>query len=397
MLDYSVSMKKSSRMNIFSKFFVMNWKLVFLLLLLSSVGIMILYSAGKADCNEETNCLISYGSWSPWAISQMPKIVMGFMILFITALFDLKIWVKYAYWIYGIGVISLILVTFFGHVGMGAQRWLNLGFIRFQPSEFMKIALVLALAKYFAALSINEIRNNYYLLFPAFLVLLPVGLVLDQPDLGTAMMLLIVSGIIFFIAGVQWWKFAIIFGIVLLSFPIIWKYGLHDYQKDRIIIFLNPEKDIMGTGYHITQSKISLGSGGFWGKGYLEGTQSHLNFLPEKQTDFIFTMFAEEFGMFGCLMLFLLIMAILWQCYKVAFASRNNFGKLLSLGLGVNFFIYFFINTAMVMGLLPVVGVPSPLLSYGGTAMITIFLGFGLIECCYVHSDMLISSKSDYL
>ncbi len=397
MLDYSVSMKKSSRMNIFSKFFVMNWKLVFLLLLLSSVGIMILYSAGKADCNEETNCLISYGSWSPWAISQMPKIVMGFMILFITALFDLKIWVKYAYWIYGIGVISLILVTFFGHVGMGAQRWLNLGFIRFQPSEFMKIALVLALAKYFAALSINEIRNNYYLLFPAFLVLLPVGLVLDQPDLGTAMMLLIVSGIIFFIAGVQWWKFAIIFGIVLLSFPIIWKYGLHDYQKDRIIIFLNPEKDIMGTGYHITQSKISLGSGGFWGKGYLEGTQSHLNFLPEKQTDFIFTMFAEEFGMFGCLMLFLLIMAILWQCYKVAFASRNNFGKLLSLGLGVNFFIYFFINTAMVMGLLPVVGVPSPLLSYGGTAMLTIFLGFGLIECCYVHSDMLISSKSDYL
>lgn len=397
MLNYSSSMKKSSQMNIFSKFLVMNWKLVLLLLLLSSVGIMILYSAGKADCAEETNCLISYGSWSPWAISQMPKIILGFVVLFITAVFDLKIWVKYAYWIYGLGIITLILVTFFGHVGMGAQRWLNLGFIRFQPSEFMKIALVLALSKYFAALSINEIRNNYYLLFPLMLVLLPVGLVLEQPDLGTAMMLLIVSGIIFFIVGVQWWKFVAILGIVLLSFPIIWKYGLHDYQKERIIIFLNPEKDIMGSGYHITQSKISLGSGGFWGKGYLEGTQSHLNFLPEKQTDFIFTMFAEEFGMFGSLLLFLLIIGILWQCYKVAFASRNNFGKLLSLGLGVNFFIYFFINTAMVMGLLPVVGVPSPLLSYGGTAMLTIFYGFGLIECCYVHSDMLISSKSDYL
>ncbi|MBD5398701.1 rod shape-determining protein RodA [bacterium] len=397
MSNYQVSMKKSSQMNVFSKFLFMNWKLILLLLLLSSIGLAILYSAGKAECTDKLACLISYGSWSPWAISQLPKIIVGFIILFVIAVFDLKIWVKYAYWIYGIGVISLVLVSFIGHIGMGAQRWLNLGFIRFQPSEFMKIALVLALSKYFAALSINEIRSNYYLVFPAFLVALPVGLVLTQPDLGTAMTLLFVSAIVFFIAGVQWWKFGVLILIGIIALPVVWKYGLHDYQKQRIIIFMNPEKDIMGSGYHITQSKISLGSGGFFGKGYLQGTQSHLNFLPEKQTDFIFTMFAEEFGMFGCLILFAVIIAILYQCYRVAFASRNNFGKLLSLGLGANFFVYFFINTAMVMGLLPVVGVPSPLLSYGGTAMLTLFFGFGLIECSYIHSDMLISSKSNYL
>ena len=397
MLEYSVSMKKSERMNIFSKFLFLNWKLIFLILAVCSVGIMILYSAGRAECPDAYKCLISYGSWTPWALSQIPKILIGFCILFVIAVIDLKVWVKYAYWIYGISVVLLIMVMFFGHVGMGAQRWLNLGFIRLQPSELMKIALVLALAKYFAALSINEIRSNYYLIFPSFLVLFPVVLVLQQPDLGTAMTLILVAGIMFFISGVQWWKFGAVFLVVLLAFPVIWKYGLHDYQKQRVIIFMNPEKDIMGSGYHITQSKITLGSGGFWGKGYLKGTQSHLNFLPEKQTDFIFTMFAEEFGMFGCLCLFALIIGILWQCYKVAFVSRNNFGKILTLGLAANFFIYFFINSAMVMGLLPVVGVPSPLLSYGGTAMMTLLLGFGLIECCYIHSDMLISSKSDYL
>ena len=397
MLDYSLSMKKSGRMNIFSKLLCLNWKLVLLILAVCAVGIVILYSAGKAECSDPYKCLISYGSWHPWAISQIPKILVGFFILIVVAVIDLKVWVKYAYWIYGVSLLLLIGVTLFGHVGMGAQRWLNLGIVRIQPSELMKIALVLALAKYFAALSINEIHRNYYLIFPSLLVLVPVGLVLEQPDLGTAMTLLLVSGIVFFISGVQLWKFGLIFLIAVLAFPIIWKYGLHDYQKERVIIFLNPEKDIMGSGYHITQSKITLGSGGFWGKGYLKGTQSHLNFLPEKQTDFIFTMFAEEFGMFGCLCLFGLIIGILWQCYKIAFASRNNFGKLLTLGLGANFFIYFFINTAMVMGLLPVVGVPSPLLSYGGTAMMTLLLGFGLIECCYVHSDMLISSKSDYL
>ena len=397
MLEYSVSMKKSSSMSILAKFFAMNWKLIFLLLGLCSVGILILYSAGKAECADPFKCMISYGSWTPWALSQIPKILIGFFILFVVAVVDIKLWIKYAYWIYGVSVLLLIFVMFFGHVGMGAQRWLNLGFIKIQPSELVKVSVVLALAKYFAALSINEIQSNTYLIFPAFLVLFPVALVLKQPDLGTAISLLLIAGIVFFIAGVQMRKFAILFVAGILAFPIIWKYGLHDYQRQRVIIFMNPEQDIMGSGYHITQSKISLGSGGFWGKGYLQGTQSHLNFLPEKQTDFIFTMFAEEFGMFGCLCLFALIIAILWQCYRSAFVCRNTFGRLLCLGLAANFFVYFFINTAMVMGLLPVVGVPSPLLSYGGTTMMTLLFAFGLIECCFVHSDMLLSSKSDYL
>ena len=396
MLEYSDSIKKSSRMSLFFKFLNMNWKLFFLIFIISTIGIFILYGAGKTECIDKASCIISYGSWFPWASSQIVKIIVGFVIMFIVAVTDLKFWIKYAYLLYAISILFLIAVMLFGSLGMGAQRWLNLGIIKIQPSELVKITLVLSLSKYFSSLSLNEIKTNYYLLFPLFLILLPVILVLKQPDLGTAMSLIFVAGIIFFISGVQKWKFLLIFLLGLAAFPIIWKYGLHDYQRQRVIIFLNPEKDIMGTGYHITQSKISLGSGGFWGKGYLKGSQSHLNFLPEKQTDFIFTMFAEEFGMFGCLILFVLIISILWQCYKISFNSRNTFGRLLTLGLSSNFFIYFVINTSMIMGLVPVVGVPFPFLSYGGTAMITLLFGFGLIESCYIHGDMIISSKSDY-
>jgi rod shape determining protein RodA len=390
-------MKQSARMNPFFKLFVMDWTLILLLAVLSAVGIAILYSAGRADCANQFKCLIKYGSWTPWAASQLPKMVAGFLLLVLVAIIDLKYWVKYAYWIYGVSIFALVLVMFVGHAGMGAQRWLSLGFIRFQPSEMMKVGLVLALAKYFAGLSINEIRSDYYLIFPCMLAFFPTLLVVAQPDLGTAMSLLVVSAIVFFIAGVQWWKFGIVILVAALSFPFIWKYGLYDYQRARVVIFLNPEQDVMGSGYHITQSKITIGSGGLTGKGYLEGTQSHLNFLPEKQTDFIFTMLAEEFGLFGCLALFVLVMGILWRCYRIAFTSRNNFGRLLSLGIATNFFVYFFINTMMVMGLLPVVGVPSPLLSYGGTSVLTILFGFGLAECCYVHNDMLVSTKSSYI
>jgi rod shape determining protein RodA len=393
----TLHMKQSARMNPLFKLFVLDWRLVALLAALCAVGITLLYSAGRADCANQFRCLIKYGSWHPWAASQLPKMLVGFLVLVLVAVVDLKYWVKYAYYVYGIAIFALVLVIFVGHTGLGAQRWLNLGFIRFQPSEMMKVGMVLALAKYFAGLSINEIRSGYYLLFPAALVLVPTILVALQPDLGTALSLVIVAGIVCFIAGVQWWKFAVIFMVAALSFPFVWKYGLHGYQRERVVIFLNPERDSMGSGYHITQSKITIGSGGLSGKGYLEGTQSHLNFLPEKQTDFVFTMLAEEFGLLGCLGLFALVMGVLWRCYFIAFASRNPFGRLLSLGLATNFFVYFALNTAMVMGLLPVVGVPSPLLSYGGTSVLTILFGFGLVECCYVHSDMLVSTKSSYI
>jgi rod shape determining protein RodA len=260
-----------------------------------------------------------------------------------------------------------------------------------------KIGTVLALARYFSSLGINEIRSAKHLVPALVVVALPVALVVVQPDLGTALSILFVSAMMFFMAGVKKKYFGIVALCAVILLPAVWTFGLREYQKNRVVIFLNPEKDIMGSGYHITQSKITIGSGGFSGKGYLRGTQSHLNFLPEKQTDFIFTMFAEEFGMAGALVLFAIVAGILFQCFKVAFLCRSHFGKLLVLGVSANFFVYFFVNTAMVMGLLPVVGVPSPLLSYGGTSILTILFGFGLVECCNVHRDELISAKSSYL
>jgi rod shape determining protein RodA len=385
---------KSRTTNPIAKLGLINWKLALLLAALCVLGLTILYSAGRTPCASPP---CPYGGWQPWAASQAPKIAAGLAILIIVALVDLKVWVASAYWIYGAGLVALVAVMFFGKIGMGAQRWINLGILQFQPSELMKIGLVLALAKYFSALSITEIRMSRALAFPVVLTLIPTLLVAAQPDLGTAISLVCVAGIVFFVVGVQAWKFALIIGACLVAAPLLYKYGLRDYQRARVMIFLNPENDMMGAGYHITQSKITIGSGGLAGKGYLEGTQSHLNFLPERQTDFIFTMYAEEFGLVGALALFALIMAILWQCYRIALMSRNNFGRLLTLGIGANFFVYFFINTAMVMGLLPVVGVPSPLLSYGGTSVLTILFGFGLAESSAVHGDTLISSRSSYL
>ncbi len=396
MINLSKNMRKSENTPSILKFLQINWILIFLIFLLCTIGIIILYSAGKTTCPVNIDCVSKFGSWSPWASSQISKLLFGFILMFIISVISLKFWIKYAYYIYGFSVLLLIGVLLFGHTGMGAQRWINLG-IRIQPSEIMKISLVLALSKYFAGLNLNEIQNNYYLIFPFFLILVPVALVLKQPDLGTAMTLIFTSAFVLFISGVQKRKFLIVALIGMITLPFVWQYGLHNYQKQRIIIFLNPEKDIMGSGYHITQSKISLGSGGVFGKGYLKGTQSHLNFLPEKHTDFIFTMFAEEFGFIGSLLLFTLIFVIIYECYKIAFNSRNSFGKLLSLSLASNFFIYFLVNTSMVLGLIPVVGVPFPLLSYGGTASITLLIGFGLIQSAHIHGDMIISSKGDYL
>jgi len=376
---------------------MINWRLVILLLILSAVSLLLLYSAGRTPCEPLGRCMPAFGGWRPWALSQLPKVILGFGVLFVVAFIDLKVWIKSAYWIYGAGIIALILVMLVGHTGMGAQRWINLGFMQFQPSEFMKIGLVMALAKYFAGVSIEDIRGWWALVPPGVMTAVPVVLVILQPDLGTALSLAFVAALMFFISGVQAWKFGAAFMVFLIIAPIAWRFVLHDYQRGRVLTFIDPSRDARGAGYHITQSKITIGSGGFWGKGYLEGTQSHLNFLPEKHTDFIFTMLAEEFGMFGALLYFAIIIGILWQCGKIALLSRNLFGKILALGVGINFFVYFFINTAMVMGLLPVVGMPSPLLSYGGTSIIAILFGFGLVQCASVHREQLISSKSSYL
>ena len=354
----------------------MSWSFLGLICLVVFIGILLLYS-------------VAGGTFEPWAERQIMRFLMGVGVFFIISLSDLRLWMKYAYLLYGISLLMLLAVDVFGHVGMGAQRWLNLGFIRIQPSELMKITLVLALARYFHASSDEDVEKTTHLIIPSLLMGLPVGLILLQPDLGTALMLVFVTVAIFWIVGVQLWKFVLIGTSSLVCIPIVWHF-LHDYQKDRVLTFLNPEKDPLGVGYHIMQSKITLGSGGVFGKGFLQGTQSHLNFIPEKHTDFIFTVLSEEFGLVGGGFLLFLYMMIIFYGFRMSLKSCNFFGKLLGLGLTVNFSLYVFINIAMVMGLMPVVGIPLPLVSYGGSAMLVLMAGFGLIECVRVNEEMVI-------
>lgn len=354
----------------------LSWTFFVLIAMLVGIGILLLYSAAG-------------GQMEPWAWNQFYRFLLGCAVFFFIALSDLRMWMKYAYVLYGLSLILLIAVELRGTIGMGAQRWLDIGFMRIQPSELMKITLVLALARYFHGLSQEDVETNRRLIIPSMMMLFPVVLILIQPDLGTASMLLFVTLSIFFIVGVQVWKFVALFILGLISIPIGWHF-LHDYQQERVLTFLNPERDPLGAGYHIMQSKITLGSGGLFGKGFLEGTQSHLNFIPEKHTDFIFTILAEEFGMVGCVVLVILYMIIILYGFKMALQSSNLFGKILALGLTVNFSLYVFINIPMVMGLLPVVGVPLPLISYGGSAMLVLMAGFGFIECVHVNQEMVI-------
>jgi rod shape determining protein RodA len=281
-------------------------------------------------------------------------------------------------------------VEVIGHIGMGAQRWIRVGGIQVQPSEFMKITLVLALARYFHRLNIEDIGRPTYLIVPVLLVLAPAGLVLKQPDLGTAVMLLGGGAAMFFLAGVKVWKFGVLLVLGLAAIPIGWNF-LHEYQRQRIMTFIDPETDPLGAGYHILQSQIAFGSGSVFGKGYLQGTQSHLNFLPERHTDFIFTMLAEEFGLVGGLMVLLLFALLMVYGLAVAVRCRNHFGRLMAMGVTVSILLYVFINTAMVMGLIPVVGVPLPLISYGGTAMLTVLAGVGFLMNAYIHRDVRIA------
>jgi len=361
------------------KFLNIHWFLVFFICLTAAIGVAMLYSAAN-------------GSFQPWASRQMVRFGVGLLVMMTVALVDVRIWLRFAYVFYGLSLVLLILVEFMGFVGMGAQRWLDLGYFNLQPSELMKIALVLALARYFHGLNMEEVAQPTRLLIPLFMVFAPAALVLRQPDLGTALMLVMASGALFFVAGVRMWKFAVVIISGLVAAPVGWQF-LHEYQKQRILTFLNPEVDPLGAGYHIIQSKIALGSGGLIGKGYMQGTQGHLNFLPEMQTDFIFTMLAEEFGLVGGLGLLALYGLLLVFGAIIAMRSNSQFGRLMAMGVSVTFFLYVFINIAMVMGLIPVVGVPLPLVSYGGTAMMTLLIGFGLLIGVWVHRDVTIGRR----
>ena len=362
-----------ARVRPWQKLVQVNWAMVLLVCLVAAVGFVMLYSAAGGD-------------FDPWADRQMVRFAVGLVLMLSVAVVDIRIWLRYAYLIYAGALALLVAVEVAGEIGMGAQRWIDLGFFQLQPSELMKVALVLALARYFHGLEIDSVGRVLPLVPPLALVAMPALLVLKQPDLGTAGMLIMGGGALFFAAGVKLWKFGVLLAGGLAAIPVAWNL-LHDYQKNRVLTFLDPERDPLGSGYHILQSKIAFGSGGVFGKGYLLGTQSHLNFLPEKQTDFIFTMLAEEFGLVGALTLLLIYVVLIGYGFAIALRSRSHFGRLLAMGLTFNLFLFVFINTAMVMGIIPVVGVPLPLISYGGTAMLTVLIGFGLIMSVYVHRD----------
>jgi len=374
-------MRGEVRMSLAEKLWQINWSMVLLVTLLCGIGFAMLYSAAN-------------GSWDPWAMRQLLRFGVGLLLMVGAALVDIRYWMRLAYPIYFIALGLLGAVDWVGADAMGAQRWLDLKVIQLQPSEIMKVALVLALARYFHGVGPERIGRVTTVLVPLLLVVAPVLLVLKQPDLGTAIILLASGGALFFLAGVRLWKFAAVLVGAVAAVPLGWHF-LHGYQRARILTFLDPERDPLGTGYHILQSKIALGSGGILGKGFLEGTQSHLNFLPEKATDFVFTMLAEEFGIIGGLALLSLYVLLLIYGTAVALNARNQFGRLVAMGVTVTFFLYVFINIAMVIGLIPVVGVPLPLVSYGGTAMLTIMLGFGILISVYVHRDVRIGRFGD--
>jgi rod shape determining protein RodA len=369
---------RRAELSIAEKLHQITWSMLLFVVLIGVFGFAMLYSAAH--------------SVDPWAMRQGIRFLFGLGVLVAVSLVDIRVYLRYAYVIYGVAFLLLIFVDVAGEIGMGAQRWIDLKVIQLQPSEVMKIALVLALARYFHRLSADNIGNPLALVVPIAMVFAPVGLVLMQPDLGTAVMLVLVGAAMFWVAGVRLWKFILVTLAGVGAVPLAWNF-LHDYQKNRILTFLDPESDPLGTGYHITQSKIAMGSGGLFGKGFMEGSQAYLNYLPERQTDFIFAMLSEELGMVGGVLLLLLYTVLFIYGYAIAFNSRNHFGRLLAIGVTINLFCYVFINMAMVMGLLPVVGVPLPLISYGGTAMLTVLFGFGLLMCVYVHRDLKIGQR----
>jgi rod shape determining protein RodA len=300
---------------------------------------------------------------------------------------DIRIIAKTSWITYALGIFLLIVVAKFGHTGLGAKRWFIIGGVQIQPSELMKLFLTLAIASYFHRASVERIGNPLFLIPAALAILLPVALILKEPNLGTAVITALIGATVCAGAGVRWWKFALIIAVIAIAAPVIYHH-LHDYQRARIITFLNPGSDPLGAGYNIIQSKIALGSGGWSGQGYLHGTQNQLNFLPEKQTDFVFTIIAEEFGFLGSLAVLALLFSIVAIALYTAIRSEHQFGRLVALGIGANFFLYCFVNLSMVMGLIPVGGVPLPLISYGGSALTAVMLGFGVLMSIHVHRNV---------
>lgn len=345
--------------------------LLFGLIILSSIGLITLYSSSNHNVELVTR--------------QAIYLAVAYGIMFAIAQFSphhLKFW---APWLFGVGIILLIIVLFYGYVGKGAQRWIDFGFIRFQPSEMMKIAMPMMVAWYLSDAALPPSKTRFAL--SAVMIAIPTALIIKQPDLGTALLIATTGIIVLLLAGISW---RLISGLLLLvsaSAPVLW-YLLHDYQRQRILTFLNPENDPLGAGYHIIQSKIAIGSGGPYGKGWLNGTQSHLEFLPERSTDFIFAVFGEEFGFIGIMLLLAVYIFIIVRGLYIATQAQDTFSRLLSGSLIITFFVYIFVNTGMVTGLLPVVGLPLPLLSYGGSSLVTLMASFGILMSVHTHRKL---------
>jgi len=361
--------------SIIQRILALNWRLIFLILILVSIGFVMLYSAAG-------------GHFRPWLSRQLIFFAIFFPIMLLIAIVDIRFWLQTAYFYYAFALILIIAVDLMGHNAMGATRWFRFGGLALQPSEIMKVCLVFAMAKYFYNIDANDIEKTKFTIIPIAMIVVPSFFVFDQPDLGTAAILLLVGVSILFIAGVKMWKFIFAGALTLTAIPFLWIFVLYDYQKHRVLNFINPNIDPLGSGYNIIQSKIAIGSGGFFGKGYLKGTQGQLEFLPEKQTDFIFTMLSEELGFVGGIFTILIYSLIIYMGTTIALRAKHQFGRLLALGITNILFIHIFINMGMGMGLLPVVGAPLPLISYGGTIMATMFIGFGLLLNVDANSDL---------
>jgi rod shape determining protein RodA len=352
----------------------LDWRLIGLLCVVAFVGAAMLYS-------------IAGGEWSPWAMDHVIRFGALLVMMLSLAMVHPKWWFRFAYVLYGVLLVLVLLIEFtpLGYVAGGAKNWLNLGVIRIQPAEFMKLGLVLALARWYHNHTAQEARWSWKLLIPAGMIGVPFLLVAKQPDLGSAMIIGLTGAAIMFVAGLSWRAIAAVGAAAVAVIPPFVMFGMHDYQRNRVLTFLSPESDPSGTGYNIIQSKIALGSGGFLGKGYGLGSQSQLEFLPERHTDFIFSTLAEEFGFVGSFSVLACYIAIILISLRIASLAHSHFGRLAAAGMVLSFAMLVLINGAMVMGLAPVVGVPMPLLSYGGSSMMTVMFGFGLVLATRVH------------
>jgi rod shape determining protein RodA len=368
----SVSINRPGEGRGLGKLGQIDWSLVGILCLIGGAGVVMLYSVGDT-------------SWSPWAGNHVIRFSVFLAMALVLALIDIRVWFALSYPVYVVALLLLVAVEVAGDTRMGAQRWLSIGGFSFQPSEVMKIGIVMALARFYHGLPAHEARWSIKLLIPTLMIALPVGLVAHQPDLGTSLLILFTGAAVMFIAGLSWTVIAALAAAGAVAVPLMITFVLHEYQRQRIFTFLKPETDPTGAGYHTLQGKIALGSGGFLGKGLGLGSQSQRDFLPEKHTDFIYASLAEEFGFIGAFGVLILYGLAIAAALRIAAQSASHFGRLAATGVTATFGLYVLINGAMIMGLAPVVGIPMPMLSYGGTVMLTVMIGFGLILSVRVH------------